>query len=349
MDFTLFERREIISPLLWLGRKDWLNYNITEKGIESNTKGLVFDEPMEGHICVKREEILKYPVQHWQAVKEVLKILKISNTTAFWFYTLSKSLANGPKLFKATMEQCEAFENTELHIPFDLYRQPYPVIIIEIPKEYKRKLAQTYNLQFGPSHVFSFHDDKINLINVSAFFHRDNVITHYTPAREKYKFIEDSFIQNNKDIHDPEFEASIVVQRLAMNFCMMMTTLGVNVKGPVDPNEYYKRKKKLNKKDPEEVKKAKNLLNSTVYEIQFSQNVKFYEEEEEHIRSENLSEEERKSPKVHWRRGHWRMQACGPKLSERKAIFVKPILVRGKFFVGDLKNTSVTYEPKEKK
>lgn len=31
---------------------------------------------------------------------------------------------------------------------------------------------------------------------------------------------------------------------------------------------------------------------------------------------------------AHWRRGHWRNQACGPELKERKLIWIMPVLVR---------------------
>ena len=35
------------------------------------------------------------------------------------------------------------------------------------------------------------------------------------------------------------------------------------------------------------------------------------------------------SPYMHWRRGHWRHQPCGPKRSERKDIWLEPCLVGG--------------------
>lgn len=31
---------------------------------------------------------------------------------------------------------------------------------------------------------------------------------------------------------------------------------------------------------------------------------------------------------VHWRRGHWRNQACDPELKDRKLIWIMPVLVR---------------------
>jgi hypothetical protein len=34
------------------------------------------------------------------------------------------------------------------------------------------------------------------------------------------------------------------------------------------------------------------------------------------------------SPRSHWRRGHWRNQPCGEKSSERKIVWIKPVLVK---------------------
>lgn len=31
--------------------------------------------------------------------------------------------------------------------------------------------------------------------------------------------------------------------------------------------------------------------------------------------------------RLHWRRGHWRMQPCGPKLSQVKRVWIRPMLV----------------------
>lgn len=42
------------------------------------------------------------------------------------------------------------------------------------------------------------------------------------------------------------------------------------------------------------------------------------------------------SVRIHWRRGHWRMQPCGPKLSQIKRVWVRPALV-GKDAGGALK------------
>lgn len=42
------------------------------------------------------------------------------------------------------------------------------------------------------------------------------------------------------------------------------------------------------------------------------------------------------SVRVHWRRGHWRMQPCGEKLSMKKRIWVRPAIVGSKHVEGEL-------------
>lgn len=45
--------------------------------------------------------------------------------------------------------------------------------------------------------------------------------------------------------------------------------------------------------------------------------------------SDLAHDENREGPSPHWRRGHWRHQVCGPQLSSRKIIWVRPTRVLG--------------------
>lgn len=75
-----------------------------------------------------------------------------------------------------------------------------------------------------------------------------------------------------------------------------------------------------NSKKPSEIKRTTSKLQSLGYtkiklcgsEIQKSISIK----------------DTGKSVKTHWRRGHWRNQAIGPRLSSNKLIWIKPTLVR---------------------
>jgi len=90
---------------------------------------------------------------------------------------------------------------------------------------------------------------------------------------------------------------------------------------------------------------AQQKMAAAMQLIQFDQKVEFYDEVEEQIEVaqgvdiENLH----KSPRSHWRRGHFAMQPYGIGRRERRMIFRKPLLVRAKYFLGDVKDASVTY------
>jgi hypothetical protein len=45
----------------------------------------------------------------------------------------------------------------------------------------------------------------------------------------------------------------------------------------------------------------------------------------------------------HWRRGHWKMQAHGPGLTQHKRLFIKPVIVNRHLLVGDLGALQTSY------
>ncbi len=59
-----------------------------------------------------------------------------------WLYSLSRVIGEGPKVFRATAEQCQALEHVEVNIPLRDYRQPYPTMLVEFPSEYLRSVDE---------------------------------------------------------------------------------------------------------------------------------------------------------------------------------------------------------------
>lgn len=376
MDFSIFEDRANLPVLTWLGKKDWTIYkDIPERrAVSAKPRQFVFvpkqgDPVPEGAIVVPRKEMEQFPDDHWKIVKSLLGALDYDVVATFWYDTLSKSLAGGPKLFRPTVEQCVALENTAATFPFDMYRQPYPVIILEIPEGYRAYLQEKYKVatKDTPSHVLVHHNDKHNYIAVNAFVSMDNIITHLTPMRAEYETIEDSITKNrnrrkehlagvkNGDLTLPpvseaEFDAAENVQRLAINFAMMMTLLGVKNTGVVNPTEYRRWQQEAHAVrrggiPTHRAVEAKANLTAAMYLLQFEQKIDFYDEIEEAVEVSDAVELDRlhKSPRTHWRKGHWAKQPYGPERKLRKAIFRKPIMVRFKYFIGESKDTSVIY------
>lgn len=380
VDFSVFDHPQHMSVLTWLGKREWTVYQDypEKRAVAMKPRPFVFaptpnQEIPENALIVSRTELQKYPNEHWDILKQLINVLDYDVIGTFWYNTLAKSLAGGPKLFRPTPEQCIALENTEATFPFDMYRQPYPVVIIEIPDGYRTHLKNKYGVADTPSHVLVNHDDKDHYIAVSAFVSNNNIITHLTPKREEYATIEDSIVKNRdrrKDhilasnrgrvIVDPDntadFDAAENVQRLAMNFAMMMTLLGVKNTGHINPEDYKRWKKESLAKRRGGIAthraiEAQQKLAGAMYLIEFEQKIDFYDEIEENVEVSDVVELERlhKSPKTHWRRGHWTQQPYGPNRSLRKPVFRKPLLVRAKYFLGDTKNTTVTYTAHPKK
>jgi hypothetical protein len=346
MDFTTFVSREAIPALTWLGKRDWLDFGYSPN-FQDRT---VWTRPKK--VTVSEEEQKKIPRQVWDQVDHILANAGRDVVNSFLALALSKSIAYGPKVFQPTYEDCLALENTECTMSFADYKQPYPVVIIEFPSSYKKRLAEKWNVPKGPSHVIVHHDPDKGFITVNAFFDRNNVLSHIAPARPEYKSIEDA-ITRNRDMPDvrnaaDDFHVAELAQRLAVNFCMVMVLLGVRQVGPLDPEKYAKAKKMARRKDRHHRELGQKLLDSAMFKVEFiQQRIKLYEEEFVQPRqpqtNEGEEEVQRASPKPHWRRGHYRQQPCGPMQSQRKLIFIKPVLVRAGIFSGDLKNTEVTY------
>jgi len=347
MDFTTFTSRETIGPLAWLGRRDWIDFSYSDSF--QNRTVSTRPRPLD----ITPEERAKYPKEHWVKVQEIVDAASFDVVNSFVTMALAKSIAGGPKIFQPNYDDCVALEHQECSMTFTDYKQPYPVIIIEVPKQYKQRLSQLYQLPQGPSHVLVHHDPKKGFINVHAFYSRQNVVSHITPARSEYQRVEDAITLNKNNDKTKrsgqtnlEFEVAETVQRIAINFCMIMVLAGVRQVGPLDPDHYAKAKKMSSRKDKHHRELGKKLLDSSLFKIAFiDQKIKLFEEEFIKPRQPRTDGEgTHASPKPHWRKGHYRHQACGPQLTERKLIFVKPVLVMAGFFSGDMSDTQVTYK-----
>ncbi len=336
MDFTSFVRKEAIPALKWLGVRDWLEFGHSQSAAQRT----IWTRPKKP--TISPEEKKKYDQEHWAQVNYILSNANKDVANSFLALALSRSIAGGPKLFQPTVEDCEALENTQCSIAFNDYKQPYQVVIIEFPEEYKNKLAGLYKMKQGPSHAF-VHYENNKFIAVHAFFDKNNVLSHITPARPEYKTIEDA-ITYNRRAEDNEVKVAELAQRLAVNFCMVMTLMGIKDQGPLDQKSYEKAKKLARSSNSEESRQGKKLLAATVNCITFIQKIKLYEEE---VAAPTTIHEDgegyHRSPKPHWRRGHYRNQRCGVQLTETRLVFIKPVLVRASVFAGDLSDTEVTY------
>jgi hypothetical protein len=138
--------------------------------------------------------------------------------------------------------------------------------------------------------------------------------------------------------------SSRIVQRLALNFCILLTQYRERLKErPLNPATYEKFKDYKKKQNPEKREHAEKIFAGEISVAYFDQHVSFYDVEDEPTSGEP-SLPTGATVRPHWRRGHHRRQPYGPQASLRKVIFIKPVLVKRVSFIGDVADTSVTYK-----
>lgn len=385
MDFTNFVPSKMIPSLHWLGRRTWIEYGDIpdRRQMWGRPKELVFLKPGQtptqaikavdsppwlkkpDPIYVTAKEYAQHPPEFWTETKRITTWLNHNVISTFLMFGMSKALADGPKIFKATTQQCLDLASDEGEMtcdyPFSDYHQPYPVFILELPVEYQQRLKAMFKSQSAPTHVFCHHEPG-RIITVAAFFGPDNIVTHLTPNRDEYDTLEDAIVSNRRRVtpsaqeidptayRDPDYDIAEVVQRLAINFGMWMTFIGTHVKGPIDPGEYQRLKQMANLKSHKKQKRAGNARNrvmSMMHQIVFDQVVEFHDEVIEIDARPDHQGGTHRSPRPHRRRAHWRNQAFGPQLSERKWIPIKAVIVRKAAFVADQSKVTTTYVTKK--
>jgi len=321
------------KQLRWLGRREWVSFDTNPQGVEIavNAESLI----------PTQKEVEEFGHQTIRDAIESTKRLAPTGVDKTFLYIAAKSLASGHKLFQPDLDHCLAIENTEINISIADYEQPFPVLIIELPKLYRDLLERRYSTE-APKYVISFKET--NIVCAIAWFNPDNVIVNSLTNRPEYKTIEHAFklTRPEKQFRETDFEVAELVQRLAYNFSLLMTVYGVRIN--LSNNEAIRKQQKLARsKNARKAERAKRLLDEkvAVYLCEFEQNIKLYDTDKSEASKEYG--DSRESPAPHWRRGHFKMQPYGPKAELRKKIFIKPILVMASNFAGDLADTAVTY------
>lgn len=331
MDFTAILPRSFHPALAWAGRTDWL---AVEPGPDFRT-GFRFDsDALRG---------LPGAGRHLPVLARLLSI----PDAPVGLLPLSKCLGFGPKLFRPTREQCEALARTRVSVGFEDYRQPYPAVVIEFPEDYRRAVAGRLGRAGCPRLLVAYHDEgRSGAVIVLAIWHPPpggEPITNVMVPRPEYRDMEDALARRVIGPGDDpgDFAAAELAERLALNFCLMMTHLGVRVVGPLRPDEARRHRKLARSRYTEERERGELLSVGDFTLLDFDQHVRLHDTIEPRA-GDGVPTGVRRKP--HWRRGHWRMQPCGTGRAEKRLSFVRPVFVNLRLFGGDLGNTAVSYE-----
>ena len=134
------------------------------------------------------------------------------------------------------------------------------------------------------------------------------------------------------------------LSKLALNVCLIATAYGVRNLGPANPSHYERLKKyaKLaRKRGQEQQAKADLELRLAPVKYAFAQEVTLFHREPGSPSEGNGNGGWTVSP--HWRRGHWRWQACGQGRQERRRVAIPSVLVNSHLFLGAAGDTTATY------
>ena len=199
------------------------------------------------------------------------------------------------------------------------------------------------------------HDPQLRCLCVGVYY--SSGLTSYGGIWEQNEFrsLDQSIaaIQFDGNDYDPALlttdedldhvrEAVIV----AMNSCLFLTNYGgrEEYESPARARNLLARLGRLRKsksaRKQAQRRKAKEELRNMATVMTIAQTIKFARRQSAR---QDKGEPTGRTNAPHWRRGHWRQQPCGQGRSQRRQIYISPVLVNARLFGGDDGDTNVTY------
>jgi hypothetical protein len=310
---------DLITPLKLLGKYDWLRWTPEKTTPPSTSVEVRFPSD---------PALLSY----LRLIALIRQLKKSRSHDLYRYYAYSKALADGPKLLCPTADQCEALEYVDVNLTFDEYVQPFPTFLLELPEAYRRRLTDRFQVEC-PQIVLTHHDARTKyILSFRSFVTTGSSTYHILSPR--WNTVEEAL--RFKEDEGNNLLQSEVIQRVALNFGLLMTHFGVRNLGPIDPESHTRHMRNACRKNDGKAERARRLLNAEINLIEFEQDVVVYERQDT---NSHESEGDGSSKRPHWRRGHFRRQPFGHARSSRKLIFVKPVLVNAHRFQGDPADT----------
>lgn len=249
----------------------------------------------------------------------------------------------GPKVFVPSPAQCEALKNVELRLKVEDYAQPYPTLFIIF--DWDDPYFESCLVHWCPSGIVAVLQsrDPWKEVGPNEWVAKD-VVTSLTSGSEADLEVGINTWEGPEyeNVSPEDHASSVLALRIALNSCLALTHYGTH-SNYLFPKE-VDRDRKLSKEVSNRGFDARQRVKQAVQVTTFSQEVRLHRVSEGRKSTHDPDQDpnaEKREVSPHWRKGYWRMQACGEKWSERKRIFIPPVLVRADLFVGDLANTEV--------
>lgn len=256
-------------------------------------------------------------------------------------YTMSRMLAEGPKVFTFDALTCEALENFELNVSCADYEQPYSSVVIELPKDYiEKRVAPFERGTHAPDFAVVHHDPVGQVVMLIVRMSSHQVLTRLlkldlAPTLEEvWAMAKRSWGPEDSLQMTPEESAlGTAICKLALNVSLLATTYGVRYLGPDNPSHHQRllrHAQVARKKRRDRIEQADIDLLTLPMRYAFAEEVVLYQRE---AVSSEVNGKGGWTVTPHWRRGHYRLQPCGPGRSERRRIVIPSVLVNGYMLV----------------
>ena len=268
-------------------------------------------------------------------------------------YVMSRTLAEGPKVFAFDALTCEALEIFDLSLSTADYLQPFPSVVIELPADYTQKRVVPFERgTHAPDFLIVRHEPEAGCVLMAMHMTSHQVMTRLLKLDPAWS-LEEMWEKGARawDAKDslgmtPEETAlGNALSKLALNVCLLATAYGTKCLGPANPSHYERLKryaKLARKRGHQQQEKADMEVQTMPVRYSFAQEVTLYRKEQ----ATGHGEGDGKggwTVSPHWRRGHRRAQPCGPGRQERRRVANPSVLVNGHLFVGSPADTVATY------
>jgi hypothetical protein len=307
------------------------------------------------HLDTQTFEYRPHPAAPPLALDMAKAVFTMGASACIESYVMSRMLREGPKVFAFDALTCEALENFDLSVSTADYLQPFPTVAIELPQDYTKKRVVPFDDgTHAPDYLVIRHEPNAGCVLVLMHMTSHQVLTRLLKLDPTWT-LEEMWAKGSrswdaKDSLSMTPEEKVLgssLSKLALNVCLMATAYGVKSLGPANPSHYerlQKYAKLARKRGQEEIAKAEMEVRMAPVRYAFAQEVTLYHRETGPAES-NGTGGWTVSP--HWRRGHWRWQACGVGRQERRRVAIPSVLVNAHLFAGTPSDTMATYRVKE--
>ena len=267
-------------------------------------------------------------------------------------YVMSRTLAEGPKVFAFDALTCEALENFDLSVATADYLQPFPSVVVELPADYARKRVVPFEEgSHAPDFVIVRHEPGAGCVLVTMRLTSGQVLTRLLKLDPAWT-LEEMWEKGKRawgagdtlGMTPEEAALGSALSKLALNVCLLATAYGARCLGPANPPHFERLKryaKLARKRGREQQEKADLEVRLVPMRYTFAQEVTLYQKERATGQYGNGEGGWTVSP--HWRRGHWRSQACGAGRVERRRVAIPSVLVNAHLVAGAPSDTQTVY------